>query len=73
MSQYGTKLSFRQGSNKKNNVISLSSLFCSYSKISKLKDQNIRRTLPTKEKNLQLSTKLFLLFFISYLISNFYF
>jgi len=44
------------------NVMSLPSLFCLYSKISKLiQDQNIRRTLPTRpDKNLELSAKLFL-------------
>lgn len=45
------------------NVMSLSSLFCSYSKISKLKDQNIRRTLPTKEKIYNCQQSCFFLFF----------
>ena len=57
------------------NVMSLPSLFCLYSKMSKLiQDQNIRRTLPTRpDKNLELSAKLFLYLYFIYICFVFYF
>ena len=56
------------------NVMSLPSLFCLYSKMSKLiQDQNIRRTLPTRpDKNLELSAKLFLYLYFIYICFVFY-
>lgn len=44
-------LSYLMGHSIYFNVMSLPSLLCSYSKISKpIRDQNIRRTLPTRQK-----------------------